>query len=57
MSTRQIAYDIWLIEQKTARKIAYVGMIRLINDWYYSVKDGRIYPFGTLQEAEEFFEA
>jgi hypothetical protein len=45
------------VEQKTARKTAYVGMIRLINDWYLSVKDGRVHTFGTLEEAEEFFDA
>jgi hypothetical protein len=58
MGTRQVADDIWLVEQKTAKKTAYVGMIRQISDYSYKViKGGIVYePFETLEEAEKFFE-
>ena len=58
MTTRQIAHDIWLVEQKTARKTTYVGMIRLIKGKYITVRNSILSsPFDTLEEAEAFFEA
>ena len=58
MQIRKIANDIWLAESVTARKTAYVGMIRLLLDGKYVVGQlGQVFgPYETLEEAEKFFE-